>query len=430
MACKQMHDYGHGSVPCGQCAPCRVTKKMQKATRLYFESLSYHPDHSHFVTFTYQSEFEPRTPGGHSALCKPDFQKAIKRIRKFLSDYRFDIERIYVIKLTKREKFIRDLTRTQINKFKRNAAYSRIVTARKQLDKLIIRPRIAYAGEYGEKTKRAHFHACIYNVPIEILPDALVVMWSHNKKIQTNQHIDFIKMYAPHTDNIKARIQAPLKDPSVFNRRTMLGIVDIGKITQASSLYTANYLLKFGHERYPDQPPEFIEFPRNPGLGKELLTYLGKLYKQHGVAFMDCNMPHEQQALKRGLLFPFPRSLPKKSAIQTKHDADRFINNAALNQIQRTKLKNAIIESGDFETWKTEFEKGASWALDNTAAKYLVEAMDGTMPQTDQRIKQLIKDETDATIGVKRYFHDEKLRKITDQKITKMLSGIQRNATF
>lgn len=91
-------------VPCGKCIGCRLEYARQWAIRCMHES-SMHEVNS-FVTLTYNDD---NIPAGHS-LYKPDMQKFLKRLRYH--------------------------SQTPI--------------------------RYYYAGEYGEKDLRPHYHACLF----------------------------------------------------------------------------------------------------------------------------------------------------------------------------------------------------------------------------------------------------------------------------
>lgn len=96
------------SVPCGRCIGCRLELSRQWAVRCVHES-QLHTDNS-FVTLTYDDAHLPS--GG--TLIKNDFKKFIKRLRKNLKP---------------EESF-----------------------------------KYYHCGEYGERTRRAHYHALLFGV--------------------------------------------------------------------------------------------------------------------------------------------------------------------------------------------------------------------------------------------------------------------------
>lgn len=93
-------------VPCGQCIGCRLERSRQWAMRLMHEAQSH--EKTCFITVTYSDE---QIPSGQT-LVKSHFQNFLKRLRKH---YGGGI-------------------------------------------------RYFHCGEYGETTKRPHYHACLYGV--------------------------------------------------------------------------------------------------------------------------------------------------------------------------------------------------------------------------------------------------------------------------
>lgn len=91
------------TVPCGQCIGCRLERSRQWAIRCVHESKSH--NENCFVTLTYDDDNLPY----HENLNRPDIQKFFKRLRR------------------------------KIGKF-----------------------RTFYCGEYGDQTKRPHFHTLIF----------------------------------------------------------------------------------------------------------------------------------------------------------------------------------------------------------------------------------------------------------------------------
>jgi hypothetical protein len=67
---------------CGQCMPCRITRKQEKTLRIILESKLY--EYNSFVTLTY----DDNNRRSDRSLCKAELQKFIKRLRKN-SGYKF-----------------------------------------------------------------------------------------------------------------------------------------------------------------------------------------------------------------------------------------------------------------------------------------------------------------------------------------------------
>lgn len=110
-------------VPCGKCPPCKMKRVFQWVFRLEEEdrvSVS-----SSFVTLTYDTENIPISKNGYKTLHVPEINK--KTGRKFSTHFQL---------------FIKKLRKCQ----KRKIKYYMV-------------------GEYGEKTKRPHYHAIMFNTP-------------------------------------------------------------------------------------------------------------------------------------------------------------------------------------------------------------------------------------------------------------------------
>ena len=98
------------NIPCGQCIGCRLERSRQWALRCFHEASVY--DRNCFITLTYADSSLP----ADGSLVKAHFQKFMKRLRR-----RFPDEKI----------------------------------------------RYFMCGEYGEKLRRPHYHACLFNFDFE-----------------------------------------------------------------------------------------------------------------------------------------------------------------------------------------------------------------------------------------------------------------------
>lgn len=108
-------EYATFQLPCGQCLACRLEYARQWAVRCIHEA-EMHPKNS-FITLTYDDE-HLRSP----KLIYEDFQDFMKRLRTHINDH---------------ERGYQTLEETQIGYF--------------------------VTGEYGDKRKRPHWHALIFN---------------------------------------------------------------------------------------------------------------------------------------------------------------------------------------------------------------------------------------------------------------------------
>lgn len=184
-------------LPCGKCPECQKDYYTQWATRGSRE-LAQWPS-SVFVTLTYDDEHLPPD----NSLRKKDVQDFIKRLKKYF-------------KSTKENPI-----------------------------------RQSYCGEYGEHTKRPHYHCVLYNC-------------------------DF-------TDKIKHYMSPSghqVFTSKILSRLWPFGFAEFGFAEPSSIAYLYKYILKKKTRKEKDQPlvierdgitydvaHEFIESSRNPGIG-------------------------------------------------------------------------------------------------------------------------------------------------------------------
>lgn len=183
------------TIPCGMCVGCRMERAQSWAVRCMHEARMH--EYSSFVTLTYSDE---KLPFRH-ALVYRDFQLFIHRLRK-------------------------------------------------RLGKPV---RFYMSGEYGERTGRPHFHACLFGV---FFPDREYYRKSGSgSRLYKSAFLD-----------------------SVWG----LGLCSIGDVTFESACYTARYICKKvtgdmaeDHYRRVDGdtgevyflPPEFSRMSLKPGIG-------------------------------------------------------------------------------------------------------------------------------------------------------------------
>lgn len=141
-------------LPCGQCIGCRLERSRQWAMRCLHESSLY--DQNCFITLTYDESNIP--PGG--SLWYPDFQRFMKRLRK---------------------------------------------SAR-------VPVRFYMGGEYGETTRRAHYHACLFGYDF---PD----------KVFFRKSVSGEKLYTS----------------ALLERLWPYGLSSVGSVTFESAAYIARY---------------------------------------------------------------------------------------------------------------------------------------------------------------------------------------------
>ena len=182
-------------LPCGQCIGCRLERSRQWAVRCMHEA-QLHEDNC-FITLTYDDEHLP----DDESLNKADFQKFMKRLRK---------------------------------------------NTGKKL-------RYYHCGEYGDRTDRPHYHACLFGY----------------------EFLDKI----PHSQNANGdTVYTSSMLESIWGN----GFCTIGELTFQTAAYTARYIMKKVNgdqaedhykrvntdtgEIYSIQP-EYTTMSRRPGVG-------------------------------------------------------------------------------------------------------------------------------------------------------------------
>jgi len=173
------------TLPCGQCIGCRLERSRQWAIRCSHEA-SLHEKNC-FITLTYDDKHLPHD----SSLNVKHFQDFMKRLRFHNGP---DI-------------------------------------------------RFFHCGEYGEKFKRPHYHACIFNFDFE------------DKKLWSNRRD--VKLY---TSEKLAELWP-------------MGFSTIGDVTFESAAYVARYITKkvtgdLAPDHYGTRKPEYTTMSRRPGIGK------------------------------------------------------------------------------------------------------------------------------------------------------------------
>lgn len=187
------------NVPCGQCIGCRIDKMTDWSIRITHEA-QFHK-HNAFLTLTYNDESLPR--GG--SLSKKDVNLFLKRYRKSIEPQKI---------------------------------------------------RYYLCGEYGPKTKRAHYHMIIFGHDF-----ADKIFYKKSKKSN-------YKLYRSET----------------LQKLWGLGNCEIGSVTPSSAGYCAGYLIdkvtgKRAQKHYEfvnletgeihDRQPEFASMSSHDGIGKQ-----------------------------------------------------------------------------------------------------------------------------------------------------------------
>lgn len=210
-------DFHTFRIPCGRCVGCRLKYSQMWAIRCVHEASLY--DRNCVVTLTYDDKHLP----SNGNLVYRDFQLFMKRLR----DYR---RRFFLREHFKLKRF-KDLTRSQA---KRLVELSKV--------------RFFCGGEYGEKTLRPHFHACLFGFDF---PDKVVCG--------------------------RRRGEPSLWVSRLADSLWQLGNVRVGVMDFDSAAYVARYVVKkvYGdlaadHYRIGEDEelnPEFARMSLRPGIG-------------------------------------------------------------------------------------------------------------------------------------------------------------------
>lgn len=176
-------------IPCGKCPSCRLENARQTAVRCVHEA-QMHPKNS-FITLTYAEENLSSTK-----LQYKDFQAFVKRLRNYIYDE--EIKRLFPRISTQAE---------------RREAFASLPSYKDHLEKIKI--SILATGEYGDKEKRPHWHAIIFN-------------WRPD---------DLVKKGTNHNGDV------------VYNSPTLqtlwpYGFSEVGDVSFKSAGYVARYALK------------------------------------------------------------------------------------------------------------------------------------------------------------------------------------------
>lgn len=131
-------EYATFQLPCGKCLSCRLENARQTAVRCMHEA-SLHENNS-FITLTYSDEHLKS-----ERLQYEDWQKFAKKLRQ----HRFDqlLERIF----------------PRLPQCDQRKLWNGLTKARREELYDPIRISTLQTGEYGDRTKRPHFHAIIFN---------------------------------------------------------------------------------------------------------------------------------------------------------------------------------------------------------------------------------------------------------------------------
>lgn len=191
-------------ISCGQCIGCRLQRARDWAVRIMHEAQSH--ESSCFLTLTYDEEHLP----DDNSLKVRDWQTFAKRLRKAIGPFRF-----------------------------------------------------FHAGEYGETTRRPHYHAAIFGTAFE-----------HDRRPRP------------------ARGDYPTFTSSTLTRAWPQGHHLVGTLTWDSAMYVARYITKKvtgdqAETHYGDRKPEYTTMSRRPGLGYNWWLRHGHEIRRHDTVIFE-----------------------------------------------------------------------------------------------------------------------------------------------
>lgn len=244
-------------IPCGDCIGCRLDYARDWSARLRHELEMYDPDECWFITLTYTDE----------ALAETFLDSSVHRM-VLGADHLGEAH--WYSNLDPR-----DMT---------------LFWKRVRKDFPDRKIRYFQAGEYGERRGRCHFHAIVYNLPLD--PKEL-----HKNGVNDLGNMTWRSDY--------------------LERKWQHGNVIVGKVTTESCAYVARYTLKKAKEHwindYTNRTRPFVRMSRRPGIGQAYL-------EEHPELFDVSRFPLPSRKDKP-LMVPHPRYYLK---YLKERDEDKF----------------------------------------------------------------------------------------------------------
>lgn len=205
-------EYAPFQIPCGKCIACRLENARQTAVRCVHEASMY--EKNSFVTLTYSEENLKSTK-----LQYKDFQKFVKALRTHIQDEH--LKRMYPD--VKTRELRRALHKERNKSNEQNNGNDPLHGTHSS------RISIFCAGEYGDKKKRPHWHALIFN-------------WRPS---------DLVHKYTNHRGD-------KVFDSALLASLWTQGISEVGSVTFESAGYCARYAskkLSHGKDKTHDYEP-------------------------------------------------------------------------------------------------------------------------------------------------------------------------------
>ena len=191
-------------VPCGHCIGCRLDYSRQWAERCIHEASSH--EFNYFLSLTYDEDNIPIGSKGIPTLIKDEISAFMKRLRKYLG------------------------------------------------------PDIRYfgCGEYGDLSKRPHYHIILFNCKLDDLQE--------RHPIKVDGKVKWIYQYDDSGEKL-------LFSPTVYKAWQGRGTAQIGQVTFESCAYVSRYIVKkqlgVTSSQYADCGiiPPYVRMSLKPGIG-------------------------------------------------------------------------------------------------------------------------------------------------------------------
>ena len=201
-----LHGLPFIQVPCGKCLECRIQYARAWADRCVLHAKQYKDNY--FVTLTYDDEHLP----AKNSLCPEHMTNFIKRLRK-----RFPDNKISYL----------------------------------------------YAGEYGDVSKRPHYHILLFNCPLNDLTYVF-------QKMENGKLVNHLR---PKTKS-DLKFSRTIYDEwyeIVDGHKEHLGMISVGAFNYDTASYVAQYVTKKCNQdndiyKQLGIVPEFIRMSRRPGI--------------------------------------------------------------------------------------------------------------------------------------------------------------------
>lgn len=211
MLCRKPFVKAGVAFPCGQCMPCRYNRRRMWTHRLMLESLC-HAEKA-FVTLTYNDVSLPRNSDGNGVVVPDHLQLFLKRLRNAVNPVKI---RFYAV------------------------------------------------GEYGDVTKRPHYHLFVYGYPT----------CSRDRTLRRGFSLEPLW----HECCATCRL---------YGNAWGYGNVDLGTVTKDSASYVAGYTVKrmtsADDRRLEGRTPEFCRMSLRPGIGADAMWDVASALMQYGL---------------------------------------------------------------------------------------------------------------------------------------------------